>query len=399
MSFTTADKAKLQSAFKKELENILQYWATYAVDDTDEGFYGEINNNNQHIAGSIKGSVLNARILWSFSAAYNLDHKPKYLTIANRALNYIQQHFVDSQFGGVYWSVTASGAPADTKKQIYALAFTIYGLSEYFKATNNTDALKLAQSLYHDIEKHSFDASKGGYMEAFTYDWQVINDLRLSDKDANEKKTMNTHLHVLEAYTTLYSIWPDDALAGQIRRLIQNFEEHIVNTKNYHLDLFFDEDWAVKSDTISYGHDIEASWLLLEAAEVLHDETLIKRIKQLAVKIARASAEGLNADGSMNYEYEPAHHNLIAERHWWVQAEAMVGFYNAWQLTGEEQFVEKAIGIWDFTQKNIIDHDKGEWFWGLNGDGSIMQGYGKAGFWKCPYHNSRACIEMIKKLQ
>lgn len=395
---TQTERSALQNSFKTELDHILNYWSVYTIDNANGGFYGEVTNDNEPVPDALKGSVLNARILWSFSAAYQLEQKASYLNIAERAFGYIKNHFIDQEWGGVYWSVTADGQPADTKKQIYALAFTIYGLSEYYRVSGNEEALQMAKSLYQNIEDFSFDKDKGGYLEAFTRDWQVIDDLRLSDKDANEKKTMNTHLHILEAYTTLYRIWPDEQLGEQIRNLIGYFEQYMIDPETHHLILFLDEDWQAKSDAISYGHDIEASWLLLEAAEVLGDSELIDHVKQLAVKIARASAKGLNADGSMSYEYEPSHQKLINERHWWVQAEAAVGFYNAWQLSGEQYFLDKAVAVWDYTRKHIINHEKGEWFWGLNADGSIMQGYGKAGFWKCPYHNSRACIEMINRL-
>jgi mannobiose 2-epimerase len=399
MSLNDAERSTLSNSFKTELSNILEYWKTYAIDAEDGGFYCELTNDNQVVPGALKGSVLNARILWSFAAGYNITKNESYLPVAKRALNYIRDYFVDQEFGGVYWSVAANGVPADTKKQVYALAFTIYGLSEYYKATNDEDALQLAKSLYSDIEKHSFDSNKGGYLEAFTRDWKLIDDLRLSDKDANEKKTMNTHLHILEAYTTLYRVWPDEKLGAQIRGLIGDFIQHIVDAKNHHLILFFNEDWQVKSDVVSYGHDIEASWLLLEAAEALHDHKLIDEVEQLSVKIARASIEGIAAGGGMNYEYEPAAHHLIAEKHWWVQAEAVVGFYNAWQISGDSAFLKQSLASWNYTRQNIIDHIKGEWFWGLNADGSLMQGYGKAGLWKCPYHNSRACMEMIVRLR
>ena len=399
MPVNTIDKTALQTEFTAELENILSYWLTYTMDEENDGFYGEVTNDNQPVTGAVKGSVLNARILWSFSAAYNLNKNPAYLHAAKRALNYINQYFIDKANGGVYWSVAANGAPADTKKQIYALAFTIYGLAEYYKATADNESLATAISLFNAIEKYSYDSSRGGYFEAFTMDWQPIEDLRLSDKDANEKKTMNTHLHILEAYTNLYRVWPDAQLAKQICELIQDFEQHIINPQNYHLNLFMGEDWTVKGDVVSYGHDIEASWLLLEAAEVLHDEVWIDRIKKLAVKIAHASAEGLNADGSMSYELEPAINHRIDEKHWWVQAEAMVGYYNAYQLTNEDQFFDKVRALWNFTRMHIIDSTKGEWYWGVNADDTLMDGYGKAGFWKCPYHNSRACIEMINRLK
>jgi mannobiose 2-epimerase len=395
---TNASTPELQGTFKQELDQILEFWLSKSHDYANGGFFGDLDNYGSPVQGTVKGSVLNARILWSFSAAYKIKPDNRYIAMARRAYAYIVGYFVDPVHGGVYWSVTPKGKPADEKKQIYALAFTIYGLAAYYEATQEEEALMLAQDLFYTIEKHSFDQSKGGYLEAFTRDWKLIDDLRLSDKDANEKKTMNTHLHILEAYTTLYKVWPNAQLRQQLIGLIQNFEDYILNPETAHLNLFLDEDWSVKSDTISYGHDIEASWLLVEAAEALHDEELLNRVKILSVDVARASAEGLNTDGSMNYEYEPSQQHLIGERHWWVQGEAVVGFYNAYQISKEQHFYDKAVSVWNYTVENIIDHENGEWFWGRHDDGSLIAGYGKGGFWKCPYHNSRACIEMLSRL-
>lgn len=383
--------------FNNELTHILNYWEKFTIDHEKGGFYGRLTNDNQAVEGAIKGAVLNARILWSFSAAYNLTKETHLLGMAERSFDYISSRFLNMPFGGVYWSVTAGGMPADMRQQIYGIAFTIYGLTEYYRASGMEEVLDLAKALYRDIEDNSYDAVQGGYMEALTYDWKPVADLRLSDKDANEKKTMNTHLHILEAYTNLYRIWPDEALAKKIRDLIGIFNDHIVDPLTHHLHLFFDERWAVRSDIISYGHDIEASWLLLEAAEVLGDQAFIRQVKELSIKIAIASMEGLNPDGSMNYELDGGY--LVRERHWWVQAEAMVGFLNAWQLTGEELFYQKFGAVWEYIKEYIIDGEKGEWFWGRTAEGEVMQGEDKVGFWKCPYHNSRACIEVIRRLQ
>ena len=388
-----------QEAFTKELKSILDFWMDHSLDFAHGGFLGEMGNNGQPVAGAVKGSVLNARILWSFSAAFNLLNDNRYLMMARRAFGYIRAYFIDPVNKGVYWSVSAQGKPADTKKQIYSLAFTIYGLAEYYKATQEEEALNLAINLYEVIEKYSYDSQNGGYLEAFSKNWEAIDNLRLSDKDANEKKTMNTHLHVLEAYTTLFKVWPNEGLRQQLHKLIVDFEEHILNNETGHLHLFLNENWDVRSDTISYGHDIEASWLLVEAAEALHDLTLLSRIRKLSVIIAEASAKGLNPDDSMNYEFEPASGHLIAERHWWVQAEAVVGFYNAYQISGHQHFYDKAAGVWNYINDSIIDHRYGEWHWGRHGDGTLIQGYGKGGFWKCPYHNSRACMEMLTRLK
>ncbi len=387
------------ASFEKELESIFDFWITFTSDEKNGGFYGKIDHDNKVYPEAPKGSVLNARILWSFSAAYNLTQNPTYLKLAKQGFAYIDAFFIDKIYSGVYWTVDFQGKPLDTKKQIYALSFTIYGLAEYYKACQDGRALELAKQLFIAIEKYSFDPERGGYLEAFAQNWDELPDLRLSAKDANEKKTMNTHLHILEAYTNLYRIWPDELLEKQIRRLIHNFLEYMIDPKTHRLILFLDENWQPKSDTVSYGHDIEASWLLLEAAEVLNDEMLLLQVKKECVAMARAAASGLDADGSMYYEYEPQHQHLSKDRHWWVQAEAMVGFLNAWQLTGEQHFFDQFESVWKYIQKHIIDKENGEWVWGIRDDQTLMPGEDKAGLWKCPYHNSRALIEVIHRLK
>ncbi|MEO6632063.1 MAG: AGE family epimerase/isomerase, partial [Mucilaginibacter sp.] len=275
-----------QQELADELKNILYWWATNAPDKANGGFYGKIDINNQITAEAPKGSVLNARILWSFSAAYNHNPEPDYLEMADRAHQYIVNHFIDGEEGGVYWSVDYEGQPLDTKKQVYAIAFTIYALSEYYRASKIENAKQLAIDLFYLLVEKAYDPIKTGYFEAFTKTWQLIADLRLSAKDANEKKTMNTHLHVLEGYTNLYRIWPDKALGEHISILLDNFFEHFINKDTHHLALFFDEDWNAKGGLVSYGHDIEATWLLMEAAAAIGDEASIKKIKEITIDMA-----------------------------------------------------------------------------------------------------------------
>lgn len=388
----------LQAAeFQAELENILAYWRTHAPDETHGGFFGKIDNDNRPTPTAPKGAVLHARILWTFAAAHNHQPRAENLAVARRAYDYLVAHFLDAGHGGVYWSVDYQGQPLDTKKQIYALAFAIYGLSEYYRASGDKAALAHAQALFRTIEAHSFDPDQGGYLEAFARDWQPLGDLRLSAKDANEKKTMNTHLHVLEAYANLYRVWPDAQLRQQIKALLLDFTDHIIDPKTDHLILFLDEHWRPRPDAISFGHDVEAAWLLLEAAEALHEPGLIAHFRDTAVRLARAAAEGVGPAGGLGYELHPGGHR-DADRHWWVQAEAVVGFYNAYQVSGEAQFRDLAEGAWRFTQQHILDKKKGEWFWGVHADNSLMAGEDKAGFWKCPYHNGRACLEMLRRL-
>ena len=379
-----------------ELQNILQYWMQYSIDETNNGFTGRIDDNNKIDASAPKGAVLNARILWTFAATYNQTGQLNYLANADRAYNYLQQHFIDKEWGGIYWSVNYKGEPLDTKKQIYALAFLQYACSEYYQCNQLPEAKDLAIELYELIEKYSFDKVSGGYFEAFSRDWKMIGDVRLSAKDANEKKTMNTHLHVLESYTNLYRIWPDENLKKSIELLIGNFLSYIFNTSNNHLDLFFDEQWVSKNNIISYGHDIEAAWLIQEAAEVIHDEVLITKAKAASIKLAVAAEEGLGEDGGLWYEKENGH--LIKQNHWWPQAEAMVGFFNAWQVSKEERFLQRSLESWAFVKNKIIDKVNGEWLWGIDENDKAMMGEDKAGLWKCPYHNARACIEIIKRI-
>ena len=390
-------KKILKNKAKTELINILDYWLKNTIDKENGGFIGEINHQNVINNNSEKGAVLNARILWSFSAAYAVEKNPEYLKTAKRAFQYIKDYFFDKEFGGIFWSLQADGKPKDTKNQIYAIAFVIYGLSEFYKIFKNEDALELAQSLFYKIELYSKDYKNKGYLEAFTRDWQEIEDLRLSEKDANEKKTMNTHLHIVEAYANLYTIWPNQKLKDSIKEILEVIALYFINKYTWHLKLFFDENWKEKEDVISYGHDIEAAWLLQWCAEAIEDEVLIKNYQKYAVAFADATKEGLDADGGLWYEYEPKEQKLIAEKHWWPQAELWIGMINAWQLTQNEEFLDITEKNFEFVEKYIIDHKNGEWIWGVYADYSpILKD--KAGFWKCPYHNSRACIELIKRL-
>ncbi|MGG9960907.1 AGE family epimerase/isomerase [Ferruginibacter sp. SUN106] len=389
--------SEYKAAMQDELKAILSFWMKYTVDESNGGFVGRIDFNNKIINEAPKGAVLNARILWSFSAAYNLTGNKTYLEFAQRAFHYINTYFIDKDHRGVYWSVDHKGKPLDTKKQIYAQAFTIYAFSEFYKATNDQTAIIEAIDLYDVINKYSYDTINGGYTEAFTKEWKTLNDLRLSDKDANEKKSMNTHLHLLEAFTTLYKIWRYEPVKKKIAELSRNFLQYIIDPSTHHQYLFFDEQWQPKSATISYGHDIETAWLLQEAAEVIEDEDLMLETKLLAVKISDAVRKGLDNDGGLWYEYEPATEHLIKEKHMWPQAEAMVGYFNAYQNTNDESYLDSSIASWQFVQQYIHDKQNGEWLWGIKENYESMQ-EDKVGIWKCPYHNSRACIEIIKRI-
>lgn len=383
---------------QEELESILSYWMTYTIDEAHGGFVGRIGHDNRIYPEAPKGSVLNSRILWAFSAAYRLTGEQDYLRMAGRSFRYLTEFFIDKDFGGVYWLVDHRGRPADTKKQIYALSFAVYGLSEYYLASRNDVALQQAIRLYQAIVRHSYDPACGGYLEALSRDWKEISDLRLSAKDANEKKSMNTHLHVLEAFAQLFSAWPDEGLKQKIVELIRIFLDHIISPQSDHLLLFFDERWTARSQVISYGHDIEAAWLIQEAAGYTGDGQLLAEVKKRSVQLARAAAEGLDGDGGLWYEYEGETGHWIREKHSWPQAEAMVGFFNTWQNTGEGAYLEQSLKSWAFVKEHIRDRQGGEWYWGVEEDDAPMIREDKVGVWKCPYHNSRACMEIIKRI-
>lgn len=389
---------QLKSELSAELDSILKYWSRNTIDNQNGGFIGQIDFNEHLIANAEKGSVLNARILWSFSASYQVTKDESHKEIAKRAFEFLSNYFYDAEFGGLFWSINSDKTPKDTKNQIYALAFAIYGLSEYYVISKDDKALEMAKNLYFKIQKHSYDRENKGYLEAFTRNWQTIEDLRLSDKDVNEKKTMNTHLHIIEAYVNLFKVWKDKTLQNDSIELLQTIEKHFINTETGHLRLFFDENWIEKPDVISYGHDIEAAWLLLQCAEISEDETLIANYKKYAIQIAKVTLEGLDSDGGLWYEFNPKSNELVAEKHWWVQAEALIGFYNAYQLTGDENYLDIVYKNWKFIKKHILDQQNGEWFWGIYGDYSLIE-KDKAGFWKCPYHNSRACLELINRIK
>ena len=382
-----------------ELASILQYWQTHSLDTAHGGFLGRISGAGAPDPAAPKGGVLNARILWTFSAAYRHTKNPQYLTLANRALDYLMAHFWDTKYGGVYWSVAADGSPLETHKQVYGQAFALYGLSEYYRATARPEVLRACQELYAWMEKYSFDQQRGGYYEATSREGVVLDRSTLSANERNVVKTMNTHLHVLEAYANAYRIWPDAGLGQQLRRLLQTFRQHILDPKTDHQRLFFTADWTPTADLVSYGHDIEAAWLLLEAAEVLGDHTLVQEMKVVAVNMAWAVGKTMEPDGSLLYELNRTTGHVDSHREWWVSAEAMVGFLNAWQLTGEKIFYDQSVRSWQFAQEHLIDKAGGEWRWGVLADHSPMVKNDKIGFWKCPYHNSRACLEVIERLK
>ena len=407
-------------------DNILRFWLDKMQDQEHGGFYGRIDGSGVLHPEAEKGAILNARILWSFSAAYRVLGNQEYLDAATRAKDYIIDHFIDPEYGGVYWSLDYKGEPLDTKKQFYAIGFAIYGLTEYARATGDREALEYALDLYDCIEEHAFDREHNGYIEACTREWGEIADMRLSELEANYPKSQNTHLHIIEPYTNLLRCLkelraqescnyvpvlgsvlpvgvtvPVELLArveGSVRNLIDIFTDYILNPETHHLDLFFEMDWTRGAGRLeSYGHDIECSWLMHEAALVLGDQKVLDKVEKIIVQVAKASEKGLRPDGSMIHEANLDTGHVDDDLHWWVQAENVVGWYDIYQYYGDEDALKKAVRCWQYIKENLVDTINGEWFWSRHPDGTLNTVDDKAGFWKCPYHNSRMCLEIIER--
>ena len=376
--------------------NIIPFWTTQMIDQKNGGFYGRIDGRNRVHETAPKGIILNSRILWTFSAIYRYNGDDSCAKIAHLAYEYIKQKFIDEMHGGVYWMLDEKGNILESKKQVYAQAFTIYACAEYHAAFGNIEALDLAKDLYAITEKYSFDSDQNGYLEAFDQEWNLLDDLRLSDKDANEAKTMNTHLHVLEAYTNLYRYWRDAGLKKQLKNLVELFLEKFVDESG-HFHLFFDENWMLKSEEFSYGHDIEGGWLLHEAAEVLEDEHLIEKTKKAALMMTEAALEGMDDDGGLMNDGSKSGVE-DTDKHWWPQAEALVGLTNSYQISGDQKYLFLAEKNMNFILSNIID-ESGEWHWMVDKNGITNYDEDKAGPWKCPYHNGRAMLELIERLK
>jgi mannobiose 2-epimerase len=398
----TPEQIKTLLAYKiavdNELHAILDWWMNHIISVDQLKFNGKINNENLPIANASIGLVLQCRLLWTFSTAYSSTKNKTYLAFSNTIYIYLIKHFTDKVYGGYYWSVKQNGEPELDKKQIYGLAFAIYGLAAYYEASANKEALIKAEELYRLIVAKSFDAINGGYIECLQRDWSAIEDMRLSNKDHNSIKSMNTHLHVIEAFTKLYSINNNPAVAESIKSLLSIFLNHIIDPKEFQQHLFFSDNWNSTTSSVSFGHDIEASWLLYESALVIGNLNLIETFKNLAIKMASVVAANRDVDGALFHEYDVNTSILNKEKHWWPQAEAMVGFFNAFQLSNDSTFLAYSLESWNFISVKLKDNIYGEWYWGLNEEGKILDKE-KAGFWKCPYHNSRACIEISTRIK
>jgi mannobiose 2-epimerase len=378
----------------------LPFWCGPALDHQTGGWMACLSNDLKPDRSQPKGLIVNSRILWAFSAVYRVKPEPIYRQMADRAFAFVMNKFWDAEHGGAFWRLDDAGKVLDDSKKIYGQAFYIYALTEFHRAFGSPAALERAKILFELIEHYAHDAKFGGYLEVCNRDWsEAGSEARLSDKDMNEKKSMNNHLHVLEAYTNLYRVWPEPRVAARLRELIGLFLTRILDANTKHLHHFFNEEWQVRSDTSTFGHDIEASWLLLEAAEVLADANLLKQVSEVALQMARVVFnEGFSTDGGLCYEGR-AGQILDPGRECWPQAEALVGFLNAYELSGNPAFLAAAVQTWKFIETHLVDRVHGEWFWRINPDGQPDPKLPKVSEWKGPYHATRACLEAMRRLQ
>lgn len=388
--------AELSAEFQQELLAIGDWWITHSIDHEQGGFYGEIRPNNTPIKTATKGIVLNTRILWFFSEVAAVIDKPAYRDVATRAYHYLIDHFLDKVFGGVYWELDAQGNPVNTKKQTYAQAFAVYALCSYYKLTGDEQAMAHALDCFALLEEKTIDPVHEGYFEAFTREWGKMDDVRLSDKDLNYPKSMNTHLHVLEAYTTLYKAQPTENIKQALRYNIECFDKYLINKDNGHLRMFLNETWQDFSPGLTYGHDIECSWLLSKALNSLNDPQVTEKIMPSIIALADVTLkEAIGEHGDVLDAFDFASGQKLTERVWWVQAEALVGFLNVYTLTREERYLTAAKNVWAFIRNYQRDSRFGEWLWLSALDTGHSEEAYKVGFWKGPYHNGRAMLEAI----
>jgi cellobiose epimerase len=386
------------AALEKELhQNILPFWKRHAPDHEWGGFRGRLDNDLAAHPRAHKGLILNTRILWTFARAYERLADPECLELAQRAHRYLFNHFFDTSHGGFYWVLDFRGQVVDSRKQVYGQAFAIYSLAQHCRATGDQLSLAEALNTFSLVEKNASDRACGGYFETCERDWQLAKEQRLSAADLSEKKSANTHLHLLEAYATLLRAWDSEQVRSRLRHLIELFLEKIIKPDGRHFCLFFDQDWTPKSRQVSYGHDIEGSWLLCEAADLLGDPRVKERVDAAAVRLAESVLEeALAEDGALRCEAGPD--GVDDDCHWWPQAEAVVGFTNAFQISGRHDFLKAAERCWAFTDRFIVDHQWGDWFWKVSRKGEPDRSIYKVGPWKGPYHNSRMCFEMSERL-
>lgn len=390
---------ELRQKMEAELRNnILPFWLKHAVDEEFGGFRGRIKHDLTVDARAPKGLILNTQILWTFSRAFRFYREPAYLSAAQRAYEYLACTFWDRKLGGVYWLVDHQGIPMDSRKRIDGHAFAAYALAEYSHASGDREALGKAMRLVERMEVVGHDAKHGGYFESFERDWKPALKQRPSGADLEERKSANTHLALLQAYTALLRPNENPLIRLRLRELVEIVLDRMIDPAAQHVTLSFDPEWRTRSEKISFGHGIQASWMLCQAAETLADGPLLERVREAALLLAQAVFEqGIDDDGGVLHFCGPGA-NIDSDKHWWVQAEAVAGFVNAWQISGWDHYLIAAERIWEFVEQHMVDREHGEWLWIASEPGAARAERDKAGPGKGPLPNSRACFEVMERL-
>jgi mannobiose 2-epimerase len=403
---------KYRGIFENEMHNnILAFWMKYGVEKDSNGFYGAVDLENNPVLTANKTCVLNARILWTFSAAGKKYHGRGYEEIANKAYKVVTKDFADREHGGYFMELSSSNEVVIDIKHTYAQAFVIYALCKYYEFNPEKEVLELIQEFFYFLDGKTRDPDNKGYLESFTRNWEPYEENRMSDN--NEPKSMNTHLHLLEAYAAVYKVWKGDLIKQRLTELMQIFIHDIIRGSG-HLGIFFTADFQETESSkgiCSFGHDIEASWLIWEAAEILGDTVILDKIKPLCLKMADAVLRvGVDKDGGLFLESTRFGSHVRTNKHWWLQAENLVGFMNMFQLKGDEIYWNTVKLCWDFIERCVIDHKGGEWFTKVNRLGEpylfepaddpspYYKNDWKIDPWKCPYHNGRAMMELVERI-
>lgn len=392
------DLFKLKNSITEEATSILDFWLSMQ-DKNLGGFYCYADYTGNIDTEHEKSVLLHSRILWTFSSAYRVLGDKRYLAAAEHCYKFMVDKALDSLHGGVYWLLDKNGNVTDSQKHVYNQGFAIYALSEYYLASGAEDALDVAMNLFSLVEEHAYDVTYGGYREAFDKNWNPIENQLVCDTAEGilAEKSMNTHLHVLEAYTVLHQATQNELVERKLSELCKLMSEKVVDG-TLHYGLFFTRDWRCVSGDVSYGHDIEGTWLMDEAAKQIHDKELANKVFDQSYDMACiTSVEGVDCDGAVFNELREGH-LLDSDRIWWVQAEAMVGFFNAYQKKNAVMLLDNAVGCWNIIQQQLKDKLNGEWYWKVKRNGQPYKGLPKVEPWKCPYHNGRACLEMIKRI-
>ena len=385
---------RISIAARRHLEDaILPFWMKLK-DDRFGGFYGYMGQDLTVDKEAEKGCILHSRILWFFSEAAMVLSRSDLREYADHAYRFIREHCMDKVHSGIFWSMTYDGNPLDTTKHTYNQGFAIYALSAYYRLTGNEEALNLAKEIFRLIEKNCTD--EFGYLEAFTADWGPESNEKLSENGVMAEKTMNTLLHVFEGYSGLYQACGDAEVGKAMERILKIYSEKIWSEDLKRQLVFFDREYNSIIDLYSYGHDIESSWLMDWGCGLLGDEALSASISRINEAMARAVFEAAWDHGSLANECDRGEKNEL--RIWWVQAEAVVGLTHLWQKTGEEPYRQAATENYRFILEHVFDHRSGsEWFWAVDKSGRPDPEKPIVEPWKCPYHNGRMCMELIRR--